>query len=449
MTESSQRFFTPKEEHRLHRLEQHFTNNATVGQINIFAIAHDWAPEGIVDEAVKHDVVTLELTRGVVQAGLSGESTSISKKNVFWQQVIEGLIPVQEGKLIRGVAVNQTARVAYKRFASSLTPDYAFGRHATVEVTDPTAPILGKFLSDADIAKLLKYNWINTADQKASLTVFTKFNKSIDMMRKGKISKGKIIDNHKVPLSFPYNIEFLLSLKSEEKEIEKPFVVTFFKTPDRSLFEAHNALTQMFADLPLELDEDESSSMGKEVLLGSLLASAELSEAKELLNALYQRTVSVSPTAYASTLHVGGGFHAKPIKQVIDRHISNKDALTVSIKEDPRFDKPLDTGSLSAFLRDITPFDVRLTGINIEGFEAFANADIAKNTRDIMEANIKEFRRYIAINRAWVNLVYGLNDKPEIYKLQSKLFELSLDQLQRLAQVEENDRETTAKAFLQ
>lgn len=449
MIESSQSFFTPKEEHRLHRLEQHFVDNATVGQIDIFAIAHDWAPESIVDEAVKHDVVTLELTRGVVQAGLSGESTSISRKNVFWQQLVDGLRPVQEGKLIRGVAVNQTARVAYKRLASSLTPDYAFGRHATVEVTDPTDPVLGKFLNDEDLSALLKYNWINTDDQMTAYTVFTTFSKSMDMIKKGSLSKRKVKKEHKVPLSFPHNIHFLLNLQNEKKDGDEPFVITFFKSPDRSLVKAYEGLIQMFSGLPIQLDEDEERSLSKRVILGSLLASAELTEAKEVLNALYQRTVSVSPTAHASALHIGGAFHAQPIKQIIDRHVTNKDALKTNVKDDPRFDKPINTGSLQAFLRDVIPFEDRIAGASVEGYEAIANPDLVHNTKDIVQAHLGELEQYVAIERAWINLAYGLQEKPEMYKLLAKLSELSLDQLQKLAQVKEEDRETTVQSFLQ
>ncbi len=449
MIENGQKFFTPKQERRLHRLEQHFVDNSQVGQIDIYAIAHDWEPSEIVDDAVSYDVVTLELTRGAVQAGLSGEDTSISKRNIFWRQVVEGLRPAQEGKLIRGITVNQTPRVSYKRFMSSLNPEYAFGRHATVEVADPTAPILEKFLSDADIAKLLKYNWINTDDQNASLTVFTKFIKSMEMMKKGKISKRNILDNHKVPLSFPNNIEFLLSLQPEKREDDKPFIITFFKAPDRSLFEAQNALTQMFADLPLDLTTAEKGSLGRSAITNSLVAHAERTEAWELVNALCQYVESSQPTPNTNALHIGGAIHSQSIKHVIDKHIGNQDVLKVNIKDDPRFDRPILSGSLN-LLMDITPFQDRLAGTRIEGYEAYANSDFVQTTKDIMEANIDKLTRHVAIDRAWAILAYGMDEKPESFKLRARLSELTIEQLKRFAEIEnEEERDTTVQALLQ
>lgn len=450
MIENRQKFFTPKQERRLHRLEKHFANSSQVGQIDIFAVAHSWESAGIVDEAVKYDVVTLELTRGVVQAGLSGESTSISNKNVFWREVIEGLRPVQDGKLIRGVAVNQTARVAYKRFASSLNPEYAFGRHATIEVTDPTDPLLGKFLTDDNLSALLKYNWINTDDQMTAFTAFTKFNKTMDMIKKGKISDRKIKEEHKVPLSFPRNIEFLLCLKSEEKEDKEPLVITFFKTPDRSLLDAHDALTQMFSDLPLDLSPKESSSFSRDVITNSLMAHAERTEAWELVNALCQYVESDQPKANTNALHIGGSFHSKPIKYIIDTHIENGDALKVNIKDDPRFDKPISTGSAYHFLADISPYGDRLSGTNIEGHEAYANPDLVKDATDIIVANIDELRKFVAVERAWAILAYGIDKKPESFKLQARLSELTIEQLRRFAEIEnKEERETTVQALLQ
>jgi len=449
--EVDQPLFTSKDQNRLHRLEGWMADSGSTCQIDIMAIGHSWEPGEILTELKEGDVVTLELTRGVVDAGLKGSDSQLLDRNLFWRGLIEGLREVKDGKLIRGVEVNQTARNAWKRLGLN-NGTYISSALLTVEVNDPENTDLKTLLSEEDIEALKTYNWITVDDAFVAAKVMHRLNKSYGMMKKGKIRKH---GDH-VPLSFPPNLSLAANNIRDRDGLNGRFPVTFMKSPDSTLVSATQRLQEMFLDLPIELTANESKTLSLNTMLKFILSHAELKDAEEILTATYQFAYRLQPDNPKSirTIHAGGADHAPAIQYSLQKHVSNPDAIIVNIKHDPRFPKLLNRGGILEFFGKTIPFENRLKGINVEGYEAYADPDFITNqTKNAVLDNIDDFRKRVLVDKILSDYLKRTGDFDVLknaidsYTTQSNLYDMKEEELQRiLVQIEAS--RATQQSFL-
>lgn len=423
--------FTPREIRQLGKLEDRFLEAGVSCYVDIFEIAHDFDPGPVTDEARKYDVVTLELTRGVVQAGLNDDESRVLKRNEFWRKVVESLRGDKDGKLIRGIEVNQTARIGWKRLSLTQSDLSLYHTNLTVEVSDPGSLNLLKYMSKEEAEALLKYNWVSSDNQETALKVFRKALKSYDMMKAGKIKKDP-----NTPLSFPPNIR-LIHIDTEKDDGEDPFTTVFLKPPDQSLVQALTDLQTMFENTPLDLTEDERGSLSRDVMMKFILSHAELKDAQEILLALYQSTKKSGTNEEHATLHIGGADHAPAIEYVFKKYLQGS-SIQIRRKPDPRFQSEIMKGSVLTFLGSAIPFEERVGGISIKGFEVYGNADrIVESTSKAIYENFEEFERHVLIERI-INLDLGqsalssFSDYNNMFALESELYSLTTGELEEI-----------------
>lgn len=450
--EIDQPLFTSKDQNRLHRLEGWMVDSGSTCQIDIMAIGHAWEPGEILTELKEGDVVTLELTRGVVDAGIEGSDSQLLDRNLFWRGLIEGLREVRDGKLIRGVEVNQTARNAWKRLDLSSGTNISSAL-LTVEVNDPENNDLTHVLSDEAIEALRIYNWITVDDAFVAAKVMHRLNKSYRMMSEGKIRKHS---DH-IPLSFPPNLSLAADNIRDKEELNGHFPVTFMKSPDSTLVSATQHLQEMFSDLPIELTTDESKSFSLDAMLKFILSHAELKDAEEILTATYQFAYRLQPDNLRNirTIHTGGADHAEAIQYALQKHVGNPNVVGVTIKHDPRFPKPLLRGGTLEFFKRNVPFEDRLSGIQVEGFEAYADPDfITKKTQQAITENFDDFKRRVMVDRIFADILKrggdfeNLKNAVELYTSLSDLYDLPESELRRLLTNIETQYSTQQSALL-
>lgn len=424
-------FFTPKDQRKLGRLEDQFSQADSVCFIDVHAIAHDWEPGEEITLATKSaDVVTLELTRNVVTQGLAGGESQILGRNPFWKGIVDGLTEVDREQLVRGVEVNQTARVGWKRFALHTGSGLAPGL-LTIEVEDTNNPQLYKLLPEEHGERLQKYNWVTVEEDEWSVRALHKSSRGFARVREGKLPK-------RFPIYlFPGG--YLVSDAFDQyEEFEGRHPVTYMKKPDQSVIAANSDLIDAFSGIPMELSDQEKRSLAHDVMLKSVLSHAELKDAEEILYNVYQYAKQKRDVAgNMRAVHIGGADHAESIAYVLGSHIKNKDAISVSVVDDPRFRVPLLRGGTLEFLRRTIPFEDRLRGITVEGFEIYADPPvIVANALNAIFDNFEDFQKRILVERIcpYNELGKTLDSYKRVVEIQSDLYDLNTEELRRLGE---------------
>jgi len=430
--------FSSKDTNKVGNLDRRLQELDATSEIEIYAVAHDWKPGQIIDLANQADVVTLELTRNVVTAGLAHSDSPVLDKNIFWRELIDGLRDNSENKLIRGVEVNQTVRTALKRLSLSMGSREFSTAIMSVEVNDPALTDIEAFLEPKDAEIFRKFGWLTVNDEWTATKVLEAVNAAYTMMSEGKIPK-----NRRVPLSFPQNLSMITDKLDDVDSFNGEFPILFMKSPDPSLVESTDQLKEMFCNLPFGLSPQEAASYASSVMTNFLLSHSELTDARQILYNTYQFVKDSTPANMVKTIHIGGAHHAESIQYALNKHIPPNSRISVEIKQDPRFPIPILEGSIGEFFKKQIPFEQRLNGVFVENFETFANpTHIVSQATDAIENDPEDFLKRVYVDRLIAKLFTKFNgeftaEQAQIaYPSQTYLHRKSIEELEQLLELD-------------
>lgn len=373
---------------RLSKISEILSGKDSRCTVNLLGVVHDWEPGGeILDRISKADIVTLELTRNVVKSGLSAGPSKILQKNIFWREIVASLRENQQG-IIRGIEVNQTPRVAWKRFSLHHGEATLGAAFLTVEADREFVEDLVCCLSEEDLGSLKKFNWLMLD----SIPVTALFLDLVHEAVKSPDFKGRL------PLSLCDGFS-LVSLNDKEHDAER-FVTTLMLPPHHSLEEARLAIEGELKQSSVFLSDLELSSLARAVMEDYLLAQAELNDAEEIVYALSQFVRrGLKPQQGISVLHIGGAGHSSIISQIISECLPpGCKNIEVVLSHDPRFGPY--KGWISQFFKENIPLTDLLSVAKVKGFEV--SVDPQKAAREVVLAinrNKEDFQKRILVER--------------------------------------------------
>lgn len=436
LIEAEKPFFTPKDQRKLGRLEEKLREAGGTCNIDVFAMAHDWEPDDATVQDVRGaDVVTLELTRNVVKAGLATQQSNILEGNIFWRRIIDELREGNEEKLIRGVSVNQTVRNGLKRLLlhcgnETLTPALLVVEAKQIEPSE-----LREFLSGDEIDFFGTHNWIIVDHAQTQLDIMERTLAVFDQRKS---------DGLKPP--WPVPLSDNLSLVSENLDRKEIFnnrhTVTFMKSPDRSLIHARSLVIELLGDQPIRLSKDEKETIANDSMLAFILSHAELKDAEEILYSVYQfATKFLREKKSIKAAHVGGAAHGPTIARILNSSIQDRSVISVSVKDDPRFLHPLVGSDLFSFVKETIPPEELISGINVNGFETYADPEHIRNAVSrVVEENMGEFVRRLFVQRLMRRVAskYTLASMQERNQFRNELYLLDLEELRTMVATPKN-----------
>lgn len=369
---------------RYRMLDGELTSRDLTCEIDIHgAMHHGRPPQATLGRISESDVVTLELTRNVVREGLEGGRVDLFRRNSYWRRLVSELRRDKEDKRIRGIEVNQTPRVAFKRF----TLHYGFTSLALTalnfEIDEDNIPEFEDYLPENEYKTLQNYGWLITESRDALHAIMT------------------ILDMSK-PKGIPWQLCQELSLVSFNRdEAGKPKPrITLIKTPHLSIDLAASAITSLFEKVG-NLTDEEVLHLLYEVLNCYLLAPSELSEAEEIgyVTSQYTRADANSEQTGIKVIHIGGAYHTRVLTDTIKSNLPDgQSSISVSESYDPRVKSYI--GTTLAFLRDKIPFENRLEAVKVRGFEVMVDPKLmVAQVEDAVIKDIHDFRRRVEIER--------------------------------------------------
>ncbi len=267
---------------------------------------HGKPPTRLIKHAQSADVVTLELTRGVVQAGLAGQNSNLFRKNPFWGKLVESLGEYREKKKVRGIEVNQSPRIAWKRLNLHFGSIALAPTRYCIEVPAHEVESAAEFLQDEELVTLQKNKWLIASGVKMYHNVQNRISESLTK----KVCKG-----------FPVPLSESLALVAFNKTVDstESFEVTFIVQPHHSVLQSVEEISKLLQHYGYLSARDISETIPN-ALLPYFFSPVELSEAEEIayFTKQYIRTDRKSNQKHFGVIHIGGAFHTNVIAQVLN-----------------------------------------------------------------------------------------------------------------------------------
>lgn len=382
---------------RLRILEDNLSLRNLSCDITLMGVGHDGIPEAPIRERLKTaDVVTLELTRRVVQAGLANEDSSILERNVFWRTIIDDLREDPEGKRVRGIEVNQTPRIAWKRFNLHYGLATLAASPLSIEVERDHIAGLASLLSQDELKRLEKYNWLITEDISVAVEVINHLSSTMETLA----DKDKAL-----PVSIKPGISLVcLDLKQMKADKEfKNHKVTFMTPPHPSLPEAFELIDRLIKEFDF-LENREAVVLAYDVMLLYLLSPPELTEVKEIayVTNQYVRDDIRLGKKRVEVVHIGGAVHTSVLCGIFDSSLPHQSRINVTPIFDSEGEKMI---PLRSFFRDFIPFDQRMSAVRVCGFEAEVIPKLmGQQVEETILSNLEEFRERLMMYRASSNV---------------------------------------------
>ncbi len=416
------------------RLETMLRDSDSSCNIELMGVAHvGRAGQGIIDAAKSAQILTLELPRNIVHIGLAGEQTRILEKNAFWRSLINGIRDQAGTQMVRGIEVNQTMRIAYKR----LMPHYGSGGLSPsmyiLEVEDThnkTLDFLKKhrLLSKDDLLALQQYNWAIVDNKRLFYTVY---NAMRDVLKHG---NNEHLNKHSFDMRWHRHFSTELRLAAISNEIPKNgrYLTTLIKEVDSSLVRSNALIVKSLARMNLGLTVSERYTIGLCALQTVLLSHAELKDAEEIFTCTYQYAKQHGGENIR-LLHIGGAAHTALIRDMLMSSISEGSRINVSMMNDPRFEASsvdVITVSIPAFFRRHIPFNELLSSVWADHYEVYADPkNIVSMVRKAITENLAEFYKILFIDRMVGGKDDTLSDCKKINKKKSDLDALPINVL--------------------
>lgn len=374
---------------KLEKIEDTLARQGASCTVEIFGVIHDFQPgAALLRKIIQPDIVTLELTRNVVHAGLEGGESQVLGNNVFWREVVQALRVRREGKLIRGIEVNQTARVGWKRFSLHHGHNTLGSALFTVEAGEELPDeIISLFLRPEQIAELRKYRWLMIKDIYAC--------EKVSGLAVAALERPDFSGTWPISLG---NDLSLVAARMNERKIPN-FLVTFMLPPRPSLEEARQEIEIKIRDSFPDLSEKEAKLFSIIAMENILLSPAELTDAREIVYALSQFIKQGLSWPTIRCLHIGGAGHLSVIADILETHLPlGSQRIRIYRSSDPRF-RPYQ-GGIHSFWREKVPFPNLVSIVDVKGFEVTANPQMAAGqAQQAITQNREDFWRKVLIWR--------------------------------------------------
>jgi hypothetical protein len=397
--------FSPELLRQLQRLERQLADSDGRCSIEIMGVAHIGdAGQEIIDKAKNAQIVTLELPRKVVRAGLDDERTKVFERNAFWKSMVNALGPVSDEKLVKGIEVNHTVRTALRR----LTLHYGYGTLApsslTFELKKDSWPNEGEcrsedmdkfmelgLLEKQDFEKLQQHNWVVADNMELARLLMA-------VVAHNREQHGAPYSEEEWPIRISRDL-YLVAVGSGRYACGGRGMTTFIKEPDESLQRAYDLVYSALAEPGLHLTLAERGTLSVVVLQTFLLSHSELKDAEEMAYFLCQYARKHKDEKEIRLLHIGGALHSEHIRQVLLSACPGS-RIGISATVDPRLDHVRLDASIEAFFQDHIPLTDMLSAIKAEGFEVHAESErVADLVRQSIAEHRDDFDRRLLIRR--------------------------------------------------
>ena len=388
--------FEPKLQRQLQRLEQMLKDSGRSCSVELMGVLHSWdAGLEIIGKAKNAQMVTLELTRNIVNTGLADKESRILERNQFWGSLVKALRTDNEAQLVKGIEVNQTVRVASKRLSlhcrdMTLAPSFFTFELKSTDSKDLMLCQDYGFITPLDILAFKQCNWVIVESKELSYTLMELVTKVLEEQHNnfGKTWPMKVTE------------DLYLASYTNKKPSDGRWLITFMKEPDQSLLRAKELIEDVLSELNMGLTRMEKKWISLDAMEMILLSHAELKEAKEIFNCLYQYARNHPEEKQMHLLHIGGAMHSAAIGQALQSNLTGESGIEVSLTADPRFNGHITDASFSAFFHDRIPFNELLSGVKAKGYEVYAEPErIEGMVRKALAGNRAEFEKRLLIHR--------------------------------------------------
>lgn len=432
--ETENQLFSSRYRSSVSGLERRLVGSNAVCDVRLLAIAHDWSPGAELLQAVRDaDVVTLELTRNMVTETIAGQDSQIANKNIFWREVLGALRESDKDRIVRGIAIDQTSRNAWKRLSLHFGDKGIGSGILTIEVEDPNDPKLKTLLSNKDRENLRTRNWVVSENPRTAQKAFNGFLKAFRRYEKG---KAKSLS----PLYLFKGVSIVSDQfdKLDEYQEEGRYPIVFMTPPDASILTARNLVSEALRGFHF-LSDVERDEMAGGIISDFIMSHAELKDAQEIMHAVsaFAKTKQIRD-GVLKAVHLGGALHTRFILNAINSQLNNPESVQVASVDDPRFEHPLIEYSTAEFFKERIPTLERLNSIRVEGFEVYADPErIARNVERAVFSDSEEFlRRYLSSELArltfkWDKSLIAYNDYGV---LSHEFYQMDFNLLKQIAQ---------------
>lgn len=345
-------------------------------------VIHEGKPTDNVLGAVENaDVITLELTRGVVNAGMTGEASLVLSKNQFWAELIDYIRKNPDGKIVKGVDVAQAPCFAMKRLNFEMGSAAYAQSFATLQVKEEDIRKLGTFLTEEEMDTLRKYKWLGTSSAKALDAFADAANVALEDPKK---ENGK--------LKLDENI--LIADYSDNPDLGR-HSLTFVTHPHQSVMETVVRLEGIFSKLPY-VPNDQLWLLVYNTISTFMLTYSEVSQALEILGAANQfvRNNRLRGKTVEG-VHVGNAAHLETIGRILAENSSGLPKMHTSADYQTGLSQ---RGYLFSFFRDTLSVQDRLDAVTVQNYEVYMNTDlVCRSVEDAIKINEADFEKRVKI----------------------------------------------------
>jgi len=305
---------------RLRILGDNLSRSDTTCTINLMGVKHDGEPgKDILNSMHQADVVTLELTRGVVHAGLGSENSQLLGRNSFWKTIIKDLKKT-EGKMVRGIEINQTPRIAWKRFSLFRNDATLAASYLTFAVDQKNCFNMDNILDRETAENVRQNNW-----------AFCDNNKTLHNLFRLTESVAVSDIKDKLPLQIAPGLS-LVCINNEDKAMS----VTLITPPHPSVVLAYDKIRQALRYSKL-LYEKEIEIFGSSIIMNYFLTLSELTDVKEIAYFANQYTRQTNNKRHNfDVLHIGGSYHTPVMASIFNDLNTDTDHIKVKQSYDTR-----------------------------------------------------------------------------------------------------------------
>jgi|GEM_PF-4951352 len=378
---------------RLRLLDQTLTEGDRRVNIDLLGVSHAGLPaEMVIARATQADVVTLELTRGVVRAGLGERNSHVLEQNRFWRTLIRRLRPLQPKQLVLGIEINQTPRIAWKNFSLHHDVTTLSASPLTIEVEPDQISQLPNLLAYQGYSSLTPEH-LDTLRKRHALTIddvyatFTATHLTAQALDQ---------PNSRWPLVLCPGVSLVCWNDKEVGERRRGNRLTFITPPDPSLDQTFSGIVGILEKFQVR-DKSLAGGLALSAILTYLLAPVELTEAREIALAANQYARHYPKQPEITGVHVGGAHHTAVIESILKVSSPPTPRIAIQAEYDRDYDKKPGMSRLGTFFRNTIPFAHRIRAVNIHGFNATVNPDqILSDVETALSTHQNDFRQSLS-----------------------------------------------------
>jgi hypothetical protein len=384
---------------QLRMLNYHLSTSSASCDIELHGIQHKDYPDGASLEKLRGaDVVTLELSRGVVHAGLQNRDSKVLQKNLFWKSIVDELHGIAENKKIQGIEINQTPRVAWKRFSLhqgviTLTPSPLI-----IEIQKEHIPNLSSLLDEHELETLQKRNWLITESPEIADPIYESFEQSLNARSNTKLS-------YPIPLWAGASVVCSNLTNSMGESDLEDYTITFITPPHPSLIEANTQIQQVLRTTGF-FDDKEILSVALSTMCTFLLSPAELTEVQEIAYVAKQFVAHnmKSNQKNINVLHLGGAFHTPVLFDIFQASVPIDANIDITSTFDSKASK---MNALGTFFRDNISFEHRMEAVKVKGYDVIVTPKlIGQYVKEAIYRNMDKFKAEITAYREHTSKKY-------------------------------------------